>query len=214
MRQTVEMDIAVNLVEHYLRMNGYLTLSEYEIQEQTRKGKWETVTDVDMVAIRFPGEFVLTEVHEQGTSRELVIEDKGLMLEPDTVDVIVGEVKQGEAVFNAGLSSHGVLHTVLQRFRWLYTENLDTVISALQETGVHRGRSCQGGDIRTRLVAFGRSEETNINTISLTHIINASTAYLDNFDDIFRGAQFKEPAPAFLHLLNKTGFRVEKTGKG
>lgn len=207
------MDIAVNLVEHYLRLNGYLTLSEYEIQERTRKGNWETVTDVDMVAIRFPGEFVLTEVHDGGQGRQLVIEDKGLMLEPGTVDVIVGEVKQGEAVFNAGLTSHGVLHTVLQRFKWLYSDDLDTVIPELQETGIHRGKSCQGGDIRTRLVAFGRSEELNINTISLTHMINTSMAYLEDFDDIFRGAQFKEPAPGFLHLLAKTGFSVEKTRK-
>lgn len=204
------MDIAVNLVEHYLRLNGYLTLSEFEIQQRSRHGTWETATDVDIVAVRFPGDVLISDAHGEQESRLLTIEDAGLLLEPRTVDVIIGEVKQGDAVFNASLTTHAVLHTVLRRFAWLYGEDLEDVVTALQETGLHVGAACQGGRIRTRLVAFGRSPATGLHTISLSHIIETSMGYLRDFADILRGAQFKEPAPAFLHLLAKAGFGVEK----
>ena len=48
-------DIAVNLVESYLRMSGYLTLSEFEVQRRTDIG-YEAVTDVDIMALRLPGD--------------------------------------------------------------------------------------------------------------------------------------------------------------
>jgi hypothetical protein len=204
------MDIAVNLVEHYLRLNGYLTLSEFEIQQRSRHGRWETATDVDIVAVRFPGDVLVSDVHNERESRLLTIHDAALQLEDGTVDVLIGEVKQGDAVFNASLTSHPVLHTVLRRFAWLYGEDLGVVVSSLQATGLHVGTACQGGRIRTRLVAFGRSETDTLHTISLSHIIEASMQYLHEFSDILRGAQFKEPAPAFLHLLAKAGFGVEK----
>ena len=44
------MDIAVNLVENYLRLNGYLTLSEFEVQRRVSHGHYKTVTDVDIMA--------------------------------------------------------------------------------------------------------------------------------------------------------------------
>jgi len=43
------MDIAVDLVETYLRLNGYLTLSEWQIQAVSPLGQWETLTDVDIL---------------------------------------------------------------------------------------------------------------------------------------------------------------------
>ena len=50
------MDIAVNLVENYLRLTGYMTLSEFEVQRRDKKGRFKTITDVDVMAVRFPGE--------------------------------------------------------------------------------------------------------------------------------------------------------------
>lgn len=201
------MDVAVNLVESYLRFNGYLTLSEFEVQRKAENGLYETVTDVDVVAIRFPGEIFAADDHG---ARMLLIEDEGLGLEPDMVDVIVGEVKQGEAVFNPSLTRHEVLHTVLQRFAWIFADGLDPVLEALEADGVAYSEARGGGRVRTRLVAFGRAEQTNLNTISLTHVINTSINYMDRFEDVLRPAQFREPAPALLRLLAKTGFSVTK----
>ncbi|HEX5630934.1 MAG TPA: hypothetical protein VFY15_04690, partial [Acidimicrobiia bacterium] len=53
------MDIAVNLVESYLRFNGYLTLSEFEVQARNERGVFEAITDIDIMAVRFPGDVVV-----------------------------------------------------------------------------------------------------------------------------------------------------------
>lgn len=46
------MDIAVNLVESYLRLNGYLTITEVDVPELGVSGKYESITDVDLLAVR------------------------------------------------------------------------------------------------------------------------------------------------------------------
>ncbi|MDH3428227.1 MAG: hypothetical protein OEM23_07315, partial [Gemmatimonadota bacterium] len=192
------MDIAVNLVENYLRLNGYLTLSEFEVQQRNKRGAWETVTDIDIVAIRFPGPLFAGDAHRDDDCRFLLIEDDGLLLEDGRIDVIIGEVKQGEAVFNPGLKSHAALHTILQRFQSLYESALGDVIHDLQIGGVSHADASGGGSIRTRLVAFGRSPGLDANTISLSHMIETVYGYMRRNGEMLQGAQFKEPAPALL----------------
>lgn len=204
------MDVAVNLVESYLRLNGYLTLSEFEVQKRNMKGIYETLTDVDMVALRFPGDIYAADAHTDEDSRVLLIQDDELRLEADTIDLIIGEVKQGEAVLNDSLTHHDVLHSVLQRVAWIYAEGLDGVIARLQEHGVAHSKARSGGQVRTRLVAFGRAPQSNINTISLSHIIETMISFMNEFDSVLRPAQFKAPTMALLRLLAKTGFDVSR----
>lgn len=204
------MDVAVNLVETYLRFNGYLTLSEFEVQGRNRDGTYRTLTDVDIVALRFPGDIYAADVHQPEEARLLLIDDPGLQLQGDEIDVIIGEVKQGEAVFNVGLTDPRVLHTVLGRIGWIYGDDLDSVTATLSSNGVDRRNARGGATVRTRLVAFGRSNELNLNKIPLSHIVAEMTAFMSDFDEVLRSANFKDPVPAFLRLLTKTGFSVEK----
>ena len=104
------MDVAVDLVETYLRFNGYLTLSEWQIQILNKRGVWETLTDVDIVGLRFPGQVFLADTHDPELTDDLEVLGVPLFLEDDTVDVIIGEVKQGEAVFNPSITRHETLH--------------------------------------------------------------------------------------------------------
>jgi hypothetical protein len=204
------MDIAVNFVEHCLRLNGYLTLSEFEIQQRDRDGQWQTVTDIDMVALRFPVELFAGDPHEGDDCRLLLIEDDALHLEPDSIGILIGEVKQGDAVLNAGMKSHATLHTILRRFEWLFAEPPPGTFERLQARGVSIDPSREVGRVRTRLVAFGRSPTVDLNTVSLTHVFASVYGYFRTNDPVLRGAPFKEPAPALLHLLVKTGFDVTK----
>lgn len=48
------MDTSVALVQSYLHVNGYFTVAEYPVQEAQRAGTPRTVTDVDVLAFRFP----------------------------------------------------------------------------------------------------------------------------------------------------------------
>ena len=204
------MDIAVNLVENYLRLTGYMTLSEFEGQRRDKKGRFKAVTDVDIMGIRFPGDVYLGDPHRRADSELLVIDDPVLGLEADTIDVIVGEVKQGKAELNPGIKDHGVLHSMLRRVEWVYAEPIESVIQGLQRDTVHTASSRGGGRVRTRLVAFGRSRFSNENTIALGHIVTTMLEFFEAHEDAFRPIQFREPAPAFLRLLLKSGFDVRK----
>ncbi len=204
------MDIAVNRVENYLRLNGYMTLSEFEVQRRDKKGRFKTVTDVDVMGIRFPGDIYIGDPHQTEDCEMLLIDDPVLELEPDTIDVIVGEVKQGQAELNPGIKDHGVLHSVLRRMEWIYDTDLRDVIQGVQRDGLHRAPAKGGARVRTRLVAFGRSHYSNLNTISLSHMVTTLLDFFERHEDAFRPIQFREPAPAFLSLLLKAGFDVNK----
>lgn len=49
------MDTAVALVQAYLRVNGYFTVAEYPVVEATGGGRHRSLTDIDILAFRFPG---------------------------------------------------------------------------------------------------------------------------------------------------------------
>lgn len=204
------MDIAVNLVENYLRLTGYLTLSEWEIQRRLDDGTYKTLTDVDVMAVRFPGATFVGDPHDHAECQSMVIDDPVLELEDGMVDVVIGEVKQGPAELNPALKDHAVLHSMLRRVQWVYAEPVTAVIEGLQARGVHTAPGLGGGLVRTRLVAFGRSSVDDLTTISHSHIIRMLLAVFEEHEDAFRPVQFKEPAPAFLRLLLKTGFDVSK----
>lgn len=207
----VAMDAASGLVEMLLRVNGYLTLTEWQIQGLNSRGEWDTITDVDVLALRFPGDVYLADSHDPEIQSTLRVTGELLMLEPDVIDVIVGEIKEGEAVFNPALSRHETLHTVLHRLGWLYTGyGLDRVVSDLADKGTCRSPAPGGGTVRTRLVAFGRAPALTMNTVPLGEILEYSTALLAAHSDLFRSARFANPVAATLKLLHKAGFGVQK----
>ncbi|MBT8212260.1 MAG: hypothetical protein KJN71_03840 [Acidimicrobiia bacterium] len=205
------MDIGVNLVESYLRLTGYLTLSEFEVQRRKPDGTFKTVTDIDVMAIRMPGEVFLADPHRRDDCEMMLLDDPVLQLEEDCVDVIIGEVKQGHAELNPGIKDHGVLHSVLRRAEWLYDGDLDDVIQELQRDLISF-TPARGGDgrIRTRLVAFGRAEESDLHTIQISHMIDTMLRFFDEHEEAFKPVQFRDPAPAFLRLLLKAGFDVSR----
>lgn len=202
------MDIAVNLVETYLRSAGYLTLAELGVYRRAHDGSYQNVTDVDVVGIRFPGDI---DPPDRGDEHpELVLlHDPALLWEPDTIDLIIGEVKQGEAKFNRAIRSHEALHSVLHRVRWLFPPGgVDEAVAALAHHHVHTIDTHGGARLRMRLVAFGQSGRSDLHTISLSHIISVGTRFLEDNLDVLRTAKPSSPAGAFLQLLAKTGHTV------
>ena len=204
------MDIGVDLVEAYLRLNGYFTVSEFEVLRETTPANYQTVTDVDIIAVRFPGPIYIADSHGKGESPSLLVEDPTLQLQDDMVDVIIAEVKQGEAVFNPGLTNHHTLHTVLQRVAWLYQDGVHQVARDLEKQLVCYQNEPPDRKVRTRLVAFGRSPVNDLHTISLTHVFEKMIGQFEEYGDALRAAQFKNPAAALIRLLVKTGFDITK----
>lgn len=208
------MDIAVDLVESYLRLTGYLTLSEFEIQARNPDGTFDTLTDVDIMAVRFPGEVYAGDPHGEEDARLLLLDDPALMLEPGQTDIIIGEVKQGRAEFNPGISRHRVLHSVLRRVEWLFESGVDDVVRDLAACRVCVAPGRGGGSIRVRLVAFGRAPEATVNVIPHAHIVETMLGFFETMDDAFRPVQFRDAAPAMLSLLRKSGFHVSRPDEG
>jgi hypothetical protein len=204
-------DTAVELVEIYLRLNGYLTLSEWQIQTLSDAGQWQTLTDVDILGLRFPGNIYLADLHDAAEREATRMTGELLMLEEDTVDVIVGEVKEGEAVFNPAVAHHETLHTALHRLAWLYEEgDLEKIIEDLGDHGVCYTPARGGGTVRTRLVAFGRASELTMNTVPIGQILGRLAAIFETHDKLLRSMKFSNPAAATLNLLHKTGFQISR----
>ena len=192
------MDAANDLVEAFLRANGYLTLSELQVQFLNKRGDWETLTDVDILAVRFPGPVYVASPGDQGKEGMLEIPGVPLFLEEDTIDVIIGEVKQGEARFNPSIADHRTLRTALHRLSWLYVDDdLEDVVEDLGARGVCHANARGGGQIRTRLVAFGRAEERFLGAF-------------DAYEPVLRSARASSDAVATLKLLHKAGFRLSR----
>jgi len=204
------MDIAVSLVESYLRLTGYLTLSEFEIQARRGDGGFDTITDVDIMAIRFPGEIYAGDPHDAADARLLLLDDPELRLEPEQTDVIIGEVKQGAADFNPGIRNHKVLHSVLRRVEWLFADGIEPVVDDLGSKLVCVAPARGGGTIRARLVAFGRAPVVDLNTIPHAHVVEKMLGFFEDMDEAFRPVQFRDAAPAMLSLLRKSGFEVSR----
>lgn len=203
------MDIAVSLVEAYLRAAGYLTLSEVAVFRVGPDGRSENVTDIDVVGLRLPGD-----VAEPGPDDEhpelTLLRDPVLQVE-DCIDLIIGEVKQGEARFNKGIHSKEALHSILHRVRWLFPPGgVDETLEALSQGRTHTMKTWGDMDLRVRLVAFGQSDRNDENFIGHSHILKVSTEYIEDNLDIFRGAKPSSPAAQFLVLLAKTGHHIGK----
>lgn len=204
------MDAAGAVVEAFLRVNGYLTLAEWQIQALNRHGQWDTVTDVDIVGLKFPGPVYLADSHDPDIQSTLRVDGELLMLEPDTIDVIIGEVKEGEAVYNPSLTRHETLHTVLHRLDWLYPDGVDDVVAGLVEYGVARSPAPGGGIVRTRLVAFGQAPVVTENTIPIDQILESAAAFLGSHEDLLRSAKLSNPVAATLKLLHKSGLGISR----
>jgi len=205
------MDVATDLVEAFLRSNGYMTLSELPIQALNKRGDWETVTDVDILAIRFPGRVFMADPHSDEQADYLEVPGVPLFLEEDTIDVIIGEVKQGEARFNPSIAKHHTLRTALHRLAWIYSKgDLAQVVGDLNEKGVCYTPARGGGTVRTRLVAFGQADEVTMNIIPIGVILERSVGTLDSHEELLRSARSSSAAASMLKLLHKNGFRLSR----
>ena len=204
-------DVATDLVEAFLRSNGYLTLSELPIQGLNKRGDWETITDVDILALRFPGRVFFAD--PRAVDDEVALEVPGipLFLEDDTVDVIIGEVKQGEARFNPAIVKPETLHTALHRLSWLYGESdLDDVVNEIGTSGVCYTPARGGGTIRTRLVAFGKADEVTVNVVPIGEILELAAGALKSHEALLRSARSSSTSMAVLKLLKKNGFSFSR----
>jgi len=110
------MDHAVSLVQAYLQLNGYFTSAEYPIIAGAGRNGFRTITDIDILAFRFPSGVPVLQGRRTPQGLDITEVDDGLGVASDKVDMIIGEVKEGRV----GINSGPVVAGVIGRKRFLY----------------------------------------------------------------------------------------------
>lgn len=197
------MDNAVALVQTYLHVNGYFTVAEYPIIGSGRHGGYRAVTDLDILAFRFPGaNRLVPRLHGHCDNGDREDPDPVLDVPTDEADMLIGEVKEGRAHINEAATDPAVLAAALARFGCCPSMNT----RQLAETLIRKGRTTLPSHHHLRMVAFGRVDEEEAHpylTIPMRHVVEFLQDYLRLHWDVLRHAQFKDPAFGFLATLEK-----------
>jgi hypothetical protein len=194
-------DPALALAVAYLRLNGYFLVTEQELHIREPAG-YRTLTDIDIIALR-PPTAPGPPHHQlgQGVEECLIVTDvdPGLDVDTSRFNVIVGEVKTGEAELNIALRTPGALHAALRRTGDLYTTPLDKVVDQLIADGSSTTPTAQ-----VRLVVFaGHGHDARALTIHLADAARFIRSHLHAHDDLYRVTQFSDQVVALLELLGK-----------
>ncbi len=195
------MDTAVGLVQTYLRVNGYFTVTEFPVIESFHDGEYRTVTDLDVLALRFPGAGRLVPTQGKRNQEPRILPpDPQLSSASDGADMIIGEVKEGRAELNKAARDPVVLETVLTSCAPSHSPDLVQKLLRKGHAQTHAGH-------HIRLIAFGstvgEASGPRHTVISLGHVADFLHEYIQQHWDILRHADFKDPAFGFLVMLEK-----------
>ena len=200
------MDTCVALVQAYLHLNGYFTVVEYPVMEASGNGHARALTDIDILAVRFPA--ASNDVIKGAAHQHLNGErgpDPALACPLDRPDMIVAEVKEGSARFNPAMRDPVVLGVALARFGCC---SADSALAVAQQL-LTRGRAETHAGHRVRMIAFGDVPDTRTasssRTIGMRHIVSYLQHYLRDHWEILRHSQIKDPVFATLALIEKWG---------
>lgn len=202
------MNSAVSLVKTYLTLNGYFATTEIPVIKKGSDGLFFEVTDIDILALRFPQASHIVAQGRPGPLDDLHFPlDSELDIPSDAMDLIIGEVKAGRPRLNPHMRSEDTLYRALVRFGFCPAERLDQAVEELQATGVTWVRD--GGiaiPSRVRIVAFGDGEEANADgytVIPLKRVAEFVMDHLKKYHEVLHPVRLTDPTLGLLHLLEK-----------
>jgi hypothetical protein len=214
------MDHAVSLVQAYLQLNGYFTSAEYPIMAAAGRNGFRTLTDIDILAFRFPAGVPISLTRDERPVADLMETtpaerpsrslpkgldladlDPGLGIPSDRIDLIIGEVKEGRVGINSGAREPDVLKAVIDRFG--HSLDKERLVRELLETGT----VIMPSGYQVRFIAFGAfppgEKVPPCRIISLGHVLRFLQDYVRRHWGMLRHCQFKDPAFGFLMTMEK-----------
>lgn len=202
------MNAAVSLVRTYLKLNSYFTATELPVIKKGDDGLFFEVTDIDILALRFPRAGHIVAQGRPGPLDDLQFSPDPLLDIPtDAMDLIIGEVKAGKPRLNPKLRSEDTLYRALVRFGFCPPERLERAVEELRDKGETWVRD---GDVavpsRIRLVAFGdgvNHEGDEYTVIPLKQVAAFVTGHLKRYRDVLHPVRLTDPTLGLLHLLEK-----------
>ena len=194
------MDTAVALVKTYLQANGFFTVTEYPILESVGLTT-RTVTDIDILALRFPGAGGIGSEAPTGGLR--IEPDDALEVSDTQIELIIGEVKEGAAELNKAARDPAVIAAALRRFGALDTEVEKELVRELLEDG----EALHPAGIRVRQMVFATKPPTrrhySYQWMNIGDIAEWLQARVEQHWDEIKMIQSKDPALSFLLLFEK-----------
>ena len=196
------MDHAVSLVQTYLQLNGYFTSAEYPIMASAGRQGVRSITDIDILAFRFPAGLASMTPKRAPKGLDVSDLDPGLGAPADSIDMVIGEVKEGRVGINTGIRDPEVLKVVINRLGDA-TANADRAVTEL----LNFGSTTLPGGVTLRMIAFGAfppgAPVPPCRIISLGHVLDFLQGYVHRHWKVLRHLQFKDPALGFLMTLEK-----------
>lgn len=194
------MDTAVALVKTYLQANGFFTVTEYPILESIGLTT-RTVTDIDILALRFPGAGGMGSEAPTGGLR--IEPDDALEVSDAQIELIIGEVKEGAAELNRAARDPAVVAAALRRFGALSREVEKELVGELLEDG----EAFHPAGIRVRQMVFATKPPTRRHYsylwMNIGDIAEWMHGQVDRHWDELKMIQSKDPALSFLLLFEK-----------
>jgi len=204
-------DPATQLVRAYLHINGYFSATEYPLVEKIHGAAPRSVTDIDLLAIRF-GHRTADTMALGDTDRSIVgpvVEsvDPVLGCDDQATDMILGEIKQGHAHVNAGARNLNALAATLHRFGCCPAGRATAMARQL----VQRGSVNNDAGHRIRMVLFasrGDYAPHGWHLVRLGHVFEFLDHYLRTDGAALSAAQLLDPALGWLALLKKCELKL------
>jgi hypothetical protein len=197
------MENAVALVRTYLQLNGYFTVTEYPIVETREDGHYKCVTDLDVLAFRFPSARGTAVGKTQRKRKPPLLVDEHLGTDPTSMDMIIAEVKEGKGRFNRNLHDKEVLACVLERFGCVDRAEIRRLVTKLSRKGFVV--TADGRKIRLIIFASERDRDVPASTtvVELSHVLQYIESHIDRYWQMISNSQSKDPAFSFLVTLRK-----------
>ena len=195
------MDHAVAIVQCYLHVNGYFTVTEYPILEAVSGNGYRVSTDLDVLAFRFPGAGRLVPGAAPGMERFET--DPVLGCSAHHSEMLIGEVKEGRAELNQAIWDPQVMEVMLNRFGCCARPDIPAIVQCL----LAKGRAVTPCGHLIRLVVFEAAghpaTHPRYSVIPLGHVVEFLRDHLRRHWSVLRHAQLKDPAFGFLAALEK-----------
>lgn len=196
------------LVRAYLNLNGFLTHTEVPVVQKDSGEPYRVVTDIDVLALRFPHSEIRVARGRPGPEDDLIFAvDQELDISRDAMDLIIGEVKEGRPRIHPALRSRETLTTALMRLGCCDPDELPDVVDRLRETGETRVNESPGSvPCRVRIIAFGDGEpgeRDGYRVFQLRRVAEFLQEHLRRYSKVLHSVDLADPAMGVLHLLEK-----------
>lgn len=199
------MDIAVGLVKAYLELCGYFVLAELPVRAPDGAG-YHDVTDLDVIAVHFPHPPPALAPPLARPLEVFLGQDPALETFTAGMEVLIGEVKEGQARLNPALHRTETIAFALRRVGCCPEAAVPPTAQVIATTGAYELAHAGGWRCRVRLVVFaghGRAAEPGVFTLPLAHCNAFIGDRLHAAEAVLAGAQFKDPVLGLLALQAK-----------